>query len=113
MDEGAEKAVLDELKQRCDEGIPKGEARLKRIQDKKKKPNAAKAALEAVGDSDQEKLKEAAKRAKDAADDEREVQAELDGLIAELPEVEKGQAGGDVDADKMKGAGGRDGNEQA
>jgi len=111
--ESAKQEVLKKMKERCDEGLPRAQARLTKVQAKKVKLEAALQALQTTAAATPDQMKEAMKKAKDAASDVRETAAEIQGYIDAIPEVATGQAGGKVKPDQMKGAGGRENGQAA
>ena len=64
--------------------------------------------MQEVSDADPEALKAAMKKAKEAASDVQSTAAEIQGYINALPEITTGLAGGRMNTDAMKGAGGRE-----
>jgi hypothetical protein len=108
LDSAAKKEVLDVLKKRCEEGKPRAEKRLHTLQTKKPQLDAALAALQSVSDADPAALKEAMKKAKEAASDVQATAGEIQGYIDALPQISTGLSGGKMDTGAMKGAGGRE-----
>jgi hypothetical protein len=108
----AKQAVLEKLKERCTEGLPRAQARLTRLQAKKTELDAALQTLQAAG-ANPTQLKEAMKKAKEAAKDVASTQAEIQGYIDAISEIATGQAGGAVDPTKLQGPGGREDGQSA
>ena len=108
LDEAAKKAVLDTLKQRCEEGLPRAQARLGRLKSKQAKLQAALQTLQATVGAPPEELQKAMETAKKAASDYKSTEAEIQGYIDAKPQIDAGHAGQKMDHSKLKGAGGRE-----
>jgi hypothetical protein len=108
LDKNAKDEVLAKLKERCDEGLPRAEERLKRLKTKKTQLDGALQALQATTGATPDLIKEALKKAKEAASDVKSTEAEIQGYIDAGPEIAVGQAGQKMDPSKLKGGGGRE-----
>ena len=114
MHESARQVVLDELKARVQEALPKAQKRLAELQAKKTKLDAEKAKLEAAAGAKPPEMKKTLEELIKTDEKLGEVLGDVAGLSAAGPEIDRGQAGAkDLDPKKMKPAGGRDGNEGA
>jgi len=108
LDKKAKDAVLETLKERCEEGLPRATERLKNLKVKKAKLDAGLQALQAAAGAAPDVIKEALKKAKEAASDIKSTEAEIQGYIDAPPEIAAGLAGQKMDTTKLQGAGGRE-----
>lgn len=114
MHESARQVVLDELKARVQDALPKAQKRLAELQAKKTKLDAEKAKLEAATGAKPADMKKMLEDLVKTDEKLAEVIGDIAGLSTAGPEIDRGQGGAkDLDPKKMKPAGGRDGNEGA
>jgi hypothetical protein len=112
MDESAKQVVLENLHQRANAALPKAQARLAELKQKKAAFEAEQQGLQAA-EGDPAKIEAVTKKIANNDKYQKETQSEVAGLVAAKPEIDKGKKGDKVDAGKLQGAGGRAGNEKA
>jgi Domain of unknown function (DUF4157)/Novel toxin 15 len=113
LHETAREEVKRVLKVRCDEGLPRAQARLQKLQARKQQVEAALQMLEESADATPDEMKAAMEKASKATKDISSVSAEIQGYLDTSEQVAAADSGGAMDPKKMAGAGGRENGQAA